>query len=174
MARLPSHLTAAVLLALVACGGGDAGATRTRQIDSEEVEALVVQRQKERHPGFRVGTATCPGDLQARAGETFTCTVDIEGQMARINVTVAEVLGSEVRYELRPSDAIVDVAGVAAFVRSRLEPEWRDARVDCGQSKVRIAAVGSAVECTVFNGTSTRYIQAVVEDRDGSVTLRER
>jgi hypothetical protein len=174
VARLRPLLTAAVLVALAACGGGDAGATRARQIDREEVEALVVQRQKERHPGFRVGTATCPGDVQARSGETFTCTVEIEGQLARINVTVAEVLGTEVRYELRPTEAIVDVIGVVAFVRSRLEPDWRDARVDCGQSKVRIAAVGSAIECTVFNGTSTRYIQAVVEDRDGSVTLRER
>jgi hypothetical protein len=167
-------LPAAVVLLLAACGGGDVGATRARQVDRKQVEALVVQRQKERHPGFRVGTASCPEGVEARSGETFTCTVDIEGQAARITVTVSEVLGSEARYDLRPADAIVDVAGVVAFVTSRLEPDWRDARVDCGQSRVRIAAVGSAVECTVFNGTTTRYIQAVVEDRDGSVSLRER
>ncbi len=163
-----------ILLVFVACGGGDTGAAKVRRVDNQQVEALLLQRQKERNPGFRVGAAKCPGDVEARAGETFTCTVEVEGQSARVTVTVAEVLGTEARYELRPLDVVVDVAGVAAFVRSRLDPDWRDARVDCGQSKVRIASVGSAIDCTVFNGSTTRYVQAVVEDRDGSVSLRER
>ena len=167
-------IAALALVLLGACGGGEASATRVPRVNRQQVEALVVQRQKERNPGFRIGTATCPSDVEARVGQTFTCTVQVEGQAARITVTVSEVLGTEARYDLRPVDAIVDVSGVVAFLRSRLEPEWRDARVDCGQAKARIVTVGTAIECTVFNGTTTRYIQAVVEDRDGSVSLRER
>lgn len=165
---------ALVLTLLAACGGSDAGAARVPRVDRKEVEALLVQRAKERYPAFRVGAAACPSGVEAREGDEFTCTVEVEGQTARFTVSVAEVLGTRARYEIRPFDVIVDVAGVAAFVRSRLEPDWRNATVDCGQSKVKIAAIGAAIECTAFNGSTTRYIQAVVEDADGSISLRER
>ena len=165
---------AIVLSLLAACGGPDAGAARVPRVDRKQAEALLVQRAKERYPAFHVDGATCPTDVEARVGESFTCTVDVEGQAARYTLTISEMLGSQARYDIRPIDVIVDVAGVAAFVRSRLEDDWRAATVDCGRSKVKVAAVGAAIECTAFNGSTTRYIQAVVDDVDGSISLRER
>ena len=171
--RTTARVVVAVLT-MAACGGDSASAVKVRRVDRQQVEGLVVQRQKERNPALRVGTATCPSNVEARVGETFTCTVEVEDQAAHVTVTVSEVLGAEARYDLRPVEAVVDVTSVVAFVRSRLDADWRDARIDCGQVKARVVAVGSAIECTVFNGTTTRYIQAVVEDRDGSFSLRER
>ena|SRR5947209_470096 len=170
----PIALAALGAVLLAACGGGSGSATKVRRVDRKQVEGLVVQREKERNPALRIGTATCPSDVEARVGETFTCTVEVEGQVAHVNVTVSEILGAEARYDLRPVEAVVDVTSVVAFVRSRLEADWQDARVDCGAAKARVTAVGSAIECSVFNGITTRYIQAVVEDSDGSVSLRER
>lgn len=168
-------VTAGIVLALLsACGGSDAGAARVPRVDRKQAEALLIQRAKERYPAFRVEAATCPSGVEARVGENFTCTVQVEGQSARFTLSVSEVLGTRARYDIRPVDVIVDVSGVVAFVRSRLDPDWRGATVDCGQSKVKVAAVGGAVECTAFNGTTTRYIQAVVTDLDGSIELRER
>ena len=171
-AALASILAAALLSG--ACGGSEVeGASRT--VDREQVEGLLRQRQTERNPRLRVQSASCPDGVAARAGETFECIVVIEGVQAPFTVTIAEVLGDQVRYDLRSRLAIVDVVGVADFIRSRLEESWRaTARVDCGNVKVRLVEVGGTVDCTVTNGTQTRSIQAVVEDRDGTFTLRER
>lgn len=174
-ARQTSVAAVSLLLALLAAAcADDSASTGTRRVDPEQVETLLVQRQRERNPALRASGASCPEEVEARQGETFRCTVEVEGQAAQFVVTIAEILGGRARYEFRPVQAIVDVQGVAAFVRSRLEEPWRTAQVDCGQSKVRLVEVGGVIECTAFDGTSTRYIQAVVEDRDGTVSLRER
>jgi len=157
---------------MAACGSNAASGPR---VDAHQVERLLVQRQKERNPALRIGAATCPQGLEARQGESFQCTVDVEGQPARFNVTLAEVLGGEkVRYDFRPLQAVVDMAGTLNFLRSHLENEWRNATIDCGQARARVVTVGTVIECTVTNPTATRHIRAVVEDIDGTVRFEER
>jgi hypothetical protein len=138
------------------------------------VELQVALKAKERAPRLTVGKATCPTDVAARVGESFECSVDIEGQRARFTVTIAEILGKQVQFDIRPAQAIIDLSTVTDFLRSRLDDHWKTAKIDCGQAKVRLADVGATIDCTVFDGSTTRYIQAVVEDRDGAVSLRER
>lgn len=163
---------AAALVVLTACGG-TAEPTSPR-VNNEHVETLLVQRQRERNPRLRVADAICPADVEARQGETFQCTVDIEGQRAWFSVTISEILGRQARYDFQPDQAVIDVAAVADFVRSRLEQDWRTAAVDCGQGKVRLMDVGAVLACTASNGATTRHIEALVEDRDGTVSVRER
>ncbi|MFN2503417.1 MAG: DUF4333 domain-containing protein [Acidimicrobiales bacterium] len=170
--RRPWVLALAALLTLGACGDGSSSAGP--RVDTEEVEGILLQRQKERYPSLKFGQATCPNGILARSGETFECSVTVEGQPARFRVTIAEVVGERARYEFRPVRAVVDVLTVTVFLKSRLEEAWRMATVDCGPAKVRVLDVGGVIECTASNGTAIRHIQAVVEDRDGTVTLRER
>jgi len=63
-----------------ACGSDADGASRV--VDREQVESLLVQRQRERNPRLRVESASCPEHVVARPGETFECTVVVEGQPA--------------------------------------------------------------------------------------------
>ena len=160
------------LVGIGACGGEQVAGTRF--VNRVQVEALLRQRQTERNPRLKVESATCPDGVVARQGESFECTVVVEGVSVPFTVTIFEVLGDQVRYDLRSRQAIVDVAGVVDFVRSRLDGVWRTAKIDCGPAKVRVLEIGGILECTVFNGTATRYIQAVVEDKDGTVNLKER
>ena len=166
-------MVVAVVLLTGACGGGEADES-TRTIDREQVEILLKQRQTERNPRLAVQSASCPDGIAARVGESFECTVTVEGVQAPFTVTIAEVLGKRIRYDLRARVAIVDVPHVVDFLRSRLEPQWRSAQIDCGAAKVRLVEVGGAIDCTASNGTRTRAIKAVVEDRDGTITLQER
>jgi len=161
----------AAALVVAACGSGADEATRL--VDREQVEGLLKQRQTERNPRLAVESASCPDGVAARQGDAFECTVVIEGVQAPFTVTVAEVLGQQVRYDLRARVAIVDVARVVDFLRSRLEPPWRTAGIDCGAGKVRLVEVGGALDCTVSDGTRTRSIKAVVEDREGTINLQE-
>lgn len=169
-----SLILAAGLLALVlvACGGGGSGRPT---VNAGEVERLLVQRQKERNPSLRIGGAQCPAGVAARTGVSFRCTVEVEGQPAPFTVTLSEVLGRErVRYDFRPLQAVVDVAGTANFLRGQLEGDWRSAAIDCGASRARVVSVGTVIDCTVVKPPATRHIQAIVEDIDGTVRLEER
>ncbi|MGH9223181.1 MAG: DUF4333 domain-containing protein [Acidimicrobiales bacterium] len=164
-------LAFAMAVLLAACGGDAGGAARV--VDREQVEGLLVQRQRERNPRLKVESASCPDGVAARQGESFDCSVVVEGVEAPFTVTIAEVLGQQVRYDLRARVAIVDVALLVDFVRSRLEQQWRTAQIDCGEGKVSLVDVGGALDCTVSNGSTTRHIQAVVEDREGTINLQE-
>lgn len=166
-------LATCALALLVACGS-DGSATTGGLIQAEDVETLLVQRERQRHPSLRVGEARCPDGVVASEGKRFGCRLDVEGVDALFEVTLSEVSGANVSYDIRPALAIIDVAAVADFVRSRLGADWSTAEVNCGPAKARLLDVGAVLECTVFNGTVTRYIQAVVEDRAGTVVLRER
>lgn len=159
------------LVTAAACGNGSRA--QTRRVDTEEVEKLLIQRQKEQRPSLNFTKASCPSDVQAREGDAFECSVDVEGQEARFRVRVTEVLGQRASYEFRPTRAIVDPLGLAVFVQSQLEKPWDNAQVNCGLAKVRIVDVGTAIDCTAFDGTDTRNIQAVVEDSEGTVTVRD-
>jgi hypothetical protein len=167
----------AAFAALVIFGAGCGTASNAnpiRRVDQSQVELQLVLRAKERLSRLTIGKARCPADVAARVGETFECSVDVEGQRARYNVTISEILGNEAQYDFRPAQAIVEPSAVADFIKNRLDEHWKTARIDCGQAKVRLADVGATIDCTVFDGVATRYIQAVVEDRDGTVTLKER
>lgn len=160
------------LLVLAACGNNAAG---TPRVNAEQVEQLLVQRQIERNPSLRIGEATCPSGIAARQGDSFQCTVDVEGQPAAFNVTLAEVLGNErVRYDFRPVQAVVDMAAALNLLRSKLEGDWRSATIDCGAARARVVNVGTVIDCTVSKPPATRRIQAIVEDINGTIRLQER
>lgn len=159
---------------LAACGGTASTASTARRVNQSQIELQLVLKAKERVPRLTVGKASCPAEVTARVGESFECDVDIEGQRARYTVTISEILGNQIQFEFRPVQAIVDLATLTDFVRSRLDEHWKTAQIDCGKAKVRLADVGATIDCTVFDGSATRYILALVEDRDGGVSLKER
>lgn len=165
-------LAAGALALLVACGGDGSAATGPVVV-AADVESLLVQRERQRHPRLKVGDARCPDGVVAKEGASFGCRVDIEGLEAPFEVTLSGVVGQDVTYDIRPALAIIEVEGVVEFVRSRLDPGWATATIDCGPAKARLLDVGAVLECTVFDGTATRYVKAVVEDRAGTVVLRE-
>jgi hypothetical protein len=174
--RARTTLWAAVVVlgagATAGCGAGS-GATGTPKVDAKQVEGLLVERQRERDPALRASSATCPSGVEARQGESFRCSVMVEGQSAQFTVTISEVLGTTAHYDIQPIYAIVDVQQVSDFLRSRLELDWRSAQIDCGQARVRIVDVGTAIACNVSNGATTRHVDAVVEDLDGTVSFQE-
>jgi hypothetical protein len=170
--------TALTLLAVVALGavacGGTTSSSAPRRVNKAQVELQLTLKAKEQSPRLTIGKATCPSDVTARTGVTFECSVQIEGQAVRYDVTISDILGSQAQYEFKPVQAIIDLSTVVDFIRSRLDEHWRTATIDCGRAKFRLAEVGATIDCTVFDGASTRYIQAFVENSDGTISLGER
>lgn len=171
------HRRSAVALAALAVLAGCETATPASsvpRIDRHQVETLVAQRARERNPGMMIGASSCPTGVVAQTGQSFQCSVLVEGQPVRYEVKVTAVDGERVRYELRPLQPVVRVEDVADFVRGLLEESWRTADIDCGPAQIKVVDVGAILDCVAFTGTGTRFFEVEVEDRDGTLSLRER
>lgn len=165
-------LGVAVAVFCAACGAGGGPGSHQR-LDVSEVEAAIAASQRRRTPNLQVGKADCPRDVLAETGASFECSLAIEGTQAGFVVRLGEVTGGTARYEIRPSRAILDVTGVVAFLKGRLEGPWQQAEVNCGTARAVVVDVNQALDCLVTNGQAIRAVQAVVEDLDGSFTVRE-
>jgi len=162
---------------LAACGGGEDGkatAAGDRQVGTADVERLLVNTQKRRSPGLRVGTASCPDQVRLANGTRFTCTVQIEGTQAPYAVTLRDVDAAKAtgRFALAPAKPIIDVSRIVALIRSKLQPTARAATVRCGTAKVRVVEVGASIACTITLGDAVQKVTAEVKDLKGTVVVR--
>ena len=75
----------AILLAFTACSSSSKGGPEitadpaSRGVDTHEIEQLLVAKQKARSPDFDVRDPSCPARIVVAEGETFQCTVVVEG-----------------------------------------------------------------------------------------------
>jgi hypothetical protein len=162
-----------VLAALVAgCGNDTVDGTETRDdetrttegaLDTTQAEQQLVARQKQATPDLNVGEARCVTRAELRRGATFGCSVMVEGLPAPYTVTVTDVDrdAKTAEYEFELTKAIVSTAKV----RDAVKQSWADqsAQVDCGPGKVRLAEIGTTIECSVndkdgFHSATVRVV----------------
>lgn len=144
-------------------------------IDPDEVEGTVSRHLREQDPDLPVNSVTCPDGVKPAQGATFECTAHIGGAQLPIKVTITQVdLGAgDVKYTMEPAKALLDVEKAVKLIKARLRDQAPDVTVDCGTGRVRVVAVGDAMECTVSAGGERLVVRAVVEDVDGSVHLEQ-
>ena len=173
---------AAVILALalgvsVACGNdtvdgtGSGDGTRTTEgaLDTTPAEEMLVARQKRATPDLSVGEARCQTRAELRKGATFGCSVEVEGLPAPYTVTVTDVDrdAKTAEYDFELTKAVVATAKAVEAVRQ----SWPDknARVDCGPGKVRLAQVGTTIECSVNDNDGFHSATVRVVDIEGNL-----
>ncbi|HEV3402137.1 MAG TPA: DUF4333 domain-containing protein [Acidimicrobiales bacterium] len=175
----------AVLLGLLvvlaaACGndtvdGTESGSddeTRTTEgaLDTTPAEQQLVARQRQATPDLNVGEARCHTRAELREGATFGCSVQVEGLPAPYTVTVTDVDrdAKTAEYEFELTKAIVSTAKA----RDAVKQSWPDqsAQVDCGFGKVRLAEIGTTIECSVNDKDGFHSATVRVVDIQGNVT----
>jgi hypothetical protein len=166
-----------VLLAVLAGGCSDSSpqasgpSTTARQVDTREVEQLLVAAQKRASPDLNVGAASCPEQVPVTDGASFQCTVLVEGVVAPYTVTLVNVNAQNRtgRFDLRPAKAIVLVPKVAEYVKSvATDPT---ARVDCGTARVLILDTGATLDCQLTDSRGPHPVRVRVEDEHGRVSV---
>ena len=163
---------------LAACGndtvdGSEDSSDQTRTtegaLDTTPAKQMLVARQKQATPDLSVGEARCPARAELRKGATFGCSVLVEGLPAPYTVTVTDVnrdaKTAEYRFEL--TKAVLSTAKLRDAVLQTLSD--KSARVDCGPSKARLAAVDATVECSVTDSEGSRSATLRVVDIEGTV-----
>lgn len=83
-------LAAAVLTMGARCEASVGGGLDTGRIESEIQSGI-----EEQNPGVTVSSVECPDDVRPEAGNTFTCTANVEGQgPAEVTVTQTDDQGN--------------------------------------------------------------------------------
>lgn len=173
LALVPVALVA-VVLALSAYYASVTG-TAAWTIDRAWMEDGLGRDLKERNPGLPVGAVACPEGIKIVEGATFQCTVEMEGVQAPFSVTVTDVDASAGTFntDWKPTKAILVIDPIVKHLKSRLQNQAPNATVDCGTAPVRIVEVGSAIECTISEGSNRLVVRGVVEDVNGSVRFEQ-
>ena len=65
-----------------------AGCSSDKTVSASDAEAKLIQTQKGKVGGLKLGKASCPDDVKVKEGATFTCTLAIGDVEAPYKVTL--------------------------------------------------------------------------------------
>ena len=165
-------LLAAALVMCAACSSpskpADTGDSAGRGVDARDIESLLVAKQKALSPDFDVRDPSCPARIIVAEGETFQCTVVVEGVVVPYQVTLRDVNENSktAGYDLRPAKAILSIPKLV----DALQRNSPGSRIDCGPDRVKVLDEGATFQCTVTDAQGVRQpVTLRVKDRDGNV-----
>ena len=141
----------------------------SRGVDTRDIEQLLVARQKSQSPDFDVRDPSCPARIIVAEGETFQCTVIVEGVVVPYQVTLRDVNQNSktAGYDLRPAKAILSIPKLV----EALQRNSPGARIDCGPERVKVLDTGATFDCTVTDAAgAAQKITLRVNDLQGNVS----
>jgi hypothetical protein len=164
---LPRSRSQAASLIAVALGAGLLSACSS-SIDTSKVEkALVTDLNSNNEVGASVGAAKCPESVKPKKGDTFECTVEIDGQTAHYTLTQKDNSGNLV---WRRTDAVLDVKKIETQVTAGLLDQIQvKAKVDCGTTKVKLLKPGSTFTCKATSDSDSAVVEVTASDLTGNV-----
>jgi hypothetical protein len=143
----------AVVAAVLVLGGLAVGALLlfgTKTLDTAEAEREIAQLTEEQ-AGVAPADVSCPADIVAEAGATFSCSGSLEDQPIAFTVTQTDDDGN---VQITSDNSFFDVAIVEASLTEQLS-EAAGVEVvttcDAGGHSVLVDGVGTPISCTVAN-----------------------
>jgi hypothetical protein len=143
----------------------------TKTLDMAEAEREIAQLTEDQ-AGVAPTDVSCPAQVEARSGETFTCTASLEDQPMSFTVTQTDDDGN-VRVD--SDNDFVDVATVEAS----LDQQWAElagvdvvSTCDAAGHSILVDGIGTPIPCTVTNAldaTDSVAVTATV-DESGAVS----
>jgi hypothetical protein len=173
--RHTGAIIGAVVAAVLVLGGLVVGAVlllgATTTLDTADAERQIAQMTEEQ-AGVAPTGVTCPEDIEAEAGATFSCSASLEDQPMTFTVTQTDDEGT---IQVDGDNSFVDIATVEASLTQQLG-EVTGVEVvstcDADGHTVLVDGVGTPIPCTVTNAedaTDSVEVTATV-DEDGAVS----
>ncbi len=167
--RHTGAIIAAVIAGVLVLGGLAVGAVLlfgTKTLDTADAERQIAQLIEDQ-AGVAPSDVTCPADIEAEAGATFTCSASLEDQPIDFTVTQTDDDGN-VRFG--SDNTFVDIAKVEAS----LNEQWTEvagvqvvSTCDADGHSILVDAIGTPIPCTVANAgdaTDSVDVLATVDD----------
>ncbi|NYJ06971.1 DUF4333 domain-containing protein [Petropleomorpha daqingensis] len=119
---------------------------------------------------------SCPADVEAKNGGTFTCTGTVDGQDVKFTVTQTDDNGN---IQVTTDNKVVKVSDVEENISQQVEAAASDEMVnadtacDAGGRTVLVDPNGETLTCTVSNADDPSQSIGVTAsvDKDGTVTI---
>jgi hypothetical protein len=146
----------AVLVMTAACGAV------TPRLHVDTIEADIVSSARGEFAGAHVGTAHCPSGLRQHAGDSFTCTLDIDAQTAHF---VVRQLNSHGKVsDPRMTEPFVLTRDVAQSVVDEVRSaDLVDVKAACGPGVVVLLGKARSLACTTtYSGGVTRHARVEI------------
>jgi Domain of unknown function (DUF4333) len=164
---------AAVVAGVLVLGGLVVGAIfllGTKTLDTAEAERQIAQLTEEQ-AGVAPTDVSCPADIGAEAGATFTCSASLEGQPLSFTVTQTDDDGT---IRITSDNSFVDIATVEASLTQQLG-EAAGVEVvstcDAGGHSVLVDGIATPIACTVTNAEDASDSVDVTATVDESGTV---
>jgi hypothetical protein len=152
-------IATALLLGPIACG---TGVVSKDEVATTSASALQGQ-------GVQVENMTCPGDLEAVAGQSIRCEFTTGGQPVDAVVTITSVENGTARYDVHTEARPVPKALLDQRVAETLR-EQADIAVDSSNCAGDLQPqVGSSVGCEVTSGSESAEFTVSVTSIDGGL-----
>jgi hypothetical protein len=112
--------------------------------------------------GNKPDSVTCPGDLPATVGAQLNCEMKVKNQTFNVNVTVASVNGSDVKFDMVET---MDKNKVASLISDKLaQVSTRPDSVTCPDNLKGVQ--GATLRCQLTGGGETYGVNVTVTDVD--------
>ena len=140
----------------------------TRTLDQAELEQRIAELPKQ-SAGIAATDVHCPADREAKQGDTFTCTGQVDGQPASFTVTQTDDNGN---VHIQDDNTYVLIDKVEGSISQQVGFAVTT-KCDAGGHTVIVDGVGKPIQCTVTNASdSSRSIHVTATvDKDGNVSF---
>ena len=145
---------AALVLGVGACSSTD------EQVSDEIAKHAKTQLELETEP-----KTECPDDAESGEGESFECTITIEG----VDMPVQVEFTDDTNFTFEPQGFVGDLddaeAGLAGDIGEQVGAE---VTVDCGDADLLVITLDGGATCTASDGETTVDVELTV-DEEGAV-----
>ena len=119
--------------------------------------------------GRSITKLDCPSKVEARRGDSFRCSLQVDGHPLSIVVTQATDDGD---LRVRATAAVLDMAKVRADLKRTLAKQLgrKGLSAGCGAAKLRIVPPGGSFDCRVRDAKGSKLVTVKVRDVNGTVT----
>ena len=158
-------LAASLLVCLVATGCGD-----TPGLDTEAVEAFLLESQASTYGDLELGAADCDGDEELKDGMTLDCSLAVSDAEVPYLVKLRDVHEEKVSADVSLDAVVLLAEEIQRYVRSTLPKDFASAQVTCGHDVI-VTDVGEKLECLLASGAQTKPLSVLVEDAAGHISI---
>lgn len=170
-----SGVVAAALIALAACNNPlgqqqqQSEPTAPPKLSGSEVEKTIDEKIPPQFPKFDVGRAHCPDSMNPTTDKPGTCTITVDGQEAKVQVTRDSETSKS--YHVATTQALINISQLEIT----LEHETKGLQsAHCGNAAVKVIDPPGTIECTGQTAVKTVTLEVTIQDTDGKYSVEEK